>query len=375
MPPRDAPARAVRRPGLRLLVAWTAALAVLLAAAPLARRVERGITAFRFLVEFLTEGRRPWLSRATPAPAVEPLGTAPLDAALWRPRQAKPRPALVLVHGLTPAGRRDPRVEWAADRLARTGFAVAVPELPGLRAQRLRPDDAEAVSETLRRLAAHPAVRPDPVGVVAVSVGLAPVALAIAEPEHAGRVAVVLALGGYAEARELIRYFTTGAYAFRGVGGRVGLDAALAREFLAANLDLVRDPRDRAVVAAALAGRAAPAPAGPEARAVLAVLANRDPARVDALLEALPPETRTLLDRLSPVRQLAGTRARLLLVHGRGDPAIPFTESLRLAAAAPGRARLVLVGLVEHVEGEAPSPGRLGDLARLWTVAYELLAR
>lgn len=251
---------------------------------------------------------------------------------------------------------------------------MAVPDLPGLRAQRLRPEDARVVGDTLHRLAAHPATAPGPAAVIAVSVGLAPAALALAEPQAAGRVRVVLALGGYAEARELIRYFTTGAYAFAGAGGRASLDPAAVRGFLALNLDLVRDPRDRATVAAMLAGRPPPDDAGPEARAILAVLANRDPARVDALLDALPAQTRALLDQLSPARQLAGTSTRLLLVHGRDDPAIPYTESLRLAAAVPGRARVVLVGLVGHVEGRGPRLEQLADLARLWTVAYELLA-
>jgi fermentation-respiration switch protein FrsA (DUF1100 family) len=88
----------------------------------------------------------------------------------------------------------------------------------------------------------------------------------------------------------------------------------------------------------------------------------------------LPLETRQLLDLLSPVRHLGQGSARLLLVHGRDDPAIPFSESLRLAAAAPGRARLVLVGLIGHVEGQAPAWHRLTDLLRLWSVSYELLA-
>jgi fermentation-respiration switch protein FrsA (DUF1100 family) len=184
----------------------------------------------------------------------------------------------------------------------------------------------------------------------------------------------VLALGGYADARELVRYFTTGAYAFGGIGGRASVDPALAWAFLAQNLDLVPDARDRTAVGGALHGRAPPPDAGPGARAVLALLQNREPARVDALLNALPAETRGLLDALSPARHLGRTRARLLLVHGKDDPAIPFTESLRLAAAAPDRARLVLVELIGHVEGQAPAWRRLADLLRLWSVCYELLA-
>ena len=107
---------------------------------------------------------------------------------------------------------------------------------------------------------------------------------------------------------------------------------------------------------------------------MLALLQNREPARVDALLDALPAETRALLEALSPARHLGRSTARLLLVHGKGDPAIPFTETLRLAAAAPGRARPVVVDLIGHVEGQVPAWHRLADLLRLWSVCYELLA-
>jgi hypothetical protein len=370
----------LRGPLGRLLAAWGLAALVILLAVPVGVRAWAGLTGLCFLVEFLTEGRRPWLSRATQPPDVEPLvmgGVAdPASPDLWHPggRQTGPWPGLVLVHGLTPEGKRDPRLAWTADRLARAGFAVAVPDLPALRAQQLRPDDASIVRDTLMRLAAHPAVRRGPVKVVTVSVGLGPVALALEEPALARQVRVVLALGGYADARELVRYFTTGAYAFGETRGHTVVDPTLAGAFVVRNLDLVRDARDRTAVLAALEGRPLRSDAGPGALAVLALLQNRDPARVDALLDALPLETRELLDALSPARHLRRTPTRLLLVHGKDDPAIPYTESMRLAAAVPARSRLALVGLIGHVEGQAPAWHRLADLMRLWSVCYELLA-
>jgi pimeloyl-ACP methyl ester carboxylesterase len=369
------------RPALRrLLAAWAVAAVVIVLVSPLSVRLGAGVTGLRFLVEFLSAGERPWLSRATAPPVLNLLADpGASDSAapdLWRPGGPGrgPWPGAVLVHGLTPDGKRDDRLTWTAARLARAGFVVAVPDLPSLRAQRLRPDDARIVRDTLARLAAHPAVRREPLTMIAVSVGLAPAALALAEPESVEQVRLVLTLGAYADARELVRYFTTGAYAFGPMGGRTPVDPARGPEFLARNLDLLRDPRDQAALVKVLAGQAPVADAGPAVAAVLAVLRNREPARVDALLDALPAETRELLDVLSPARHLGRTRARLLLVHGRDDPAIPFTETLRLAAAAPDRARPVLVDLVGHVEGRAPAWRALRDLLRLWSVSYELLA-
>lgn len=357
-----------RGPLGRLLLGWAACLAVLLLAVPLGQRVAAATTALRFLAEFLTDGARPWLSASTRPPLRESRALAPGAVAdLWRPADRPPHPAVVLVHGLTPDGKDDPRLARAADLLARAGFLVVVPDLPEMRAQRLRPGDAAGVAGALE----HAARRRGEVAILAISVGSGP-ALAAAV-EAAGQVRVVVTLGGYADARELVRYFTTGAYGFRGIAGRAPFDPALARAFLVSNLDLVRDPSERAAVQAALGGRPLPASTGAEARAVLAVLENRDPERVDRLLAALPPETQALLDALSPVRDVGRLRARLVLVHGRDDPAIPFTESLRLAAAAePGRTRLVLVDLLAHVEGRSPAWQQARDLVWLWSAVYEL---
>jgi fermentation-respiration switch protein FrsA (DUF1100 family) len=64
-----------------------------------------------------------------------------------------------------------------------------------------------------------------------------------------------------------------------------------------------------------------------------------------------------------------------VLIHGRGDRAVPYTESLRLAAARPAPTRLVLVSLMDHVEtGRGVSWQDARDVAALWRVVYALLA-
>jgi hypothetical protein len=84
-------------------------------------------------------------------------------------------------------------VQHAAELLARAGFDVAVPTIPGLTRGRLRPEDVEPVVATL-------AVRAAPTAMIAVSVGSGPALLAAADPRVRDRVSVVLSLGGYAGA-------------------------------------------------------------------------------------------------------------------------------------------------------------------------------
>jgi fermentation-respiration switch protein FrsA (DUF1100 family) len=84
-------------------------------------------------------------------------------------------------------------------------------------------------------------------------------------------------------------------------------------------------------------------------------------------VEELDPRVRERITYLSPARVIGRLRAHLLIIHGIEDDYIPFTESLRLAAAAPdpSRVRLAITRLVTHVDVVRPrvhSPTRMGTL-------------
>ena len=300
-----------------------------------------------FLVEFLSEGRWRPLSAITPAVAARPLpasaGGRAIPTDLYTRASFGRAPGLVLVHGLARRGKDDPRLREAASLLARDGWAVAVPTVEGLTVLRLRPDDAVAVIAAVRGLE-HAGYRP--VAILAVSLGAGPALLAAADPSVASSVSAVLALGGYASVVELLRYTLTGAYRFDGIGGRRPVNEPAIAEFARANAELVDGAGGRLVD-------------------------NRDPQALDRLVAELPPGVRQLLAALSPENHLGRLRAPLFLIHGRDDPAVPFTESLRLerAARAAGRpARTVIVGSLGHVEPELRAGPR--DLLRLWVGFY-----
>ncbi len=299
-------------------------------------------------------------------------------ADLYHPLALRHPSGLVLVHGLSPQGKDDPRLAQAARLLARTGFRVAVPTIPGLTGLRLRPEDAEPVVAAIRALEGEDSSRR--VTVLGVSVGAGPALLAAADPRVADRVGMVLSLGGYASTVELLRYFLTGAYVYRGVSGRGAPQPEAARLFLRENLDLLGDGEDRQKLRAWLSesGASPPTTLSPEGAAVMRLVENRDPARVETLVRALPPGLQRLLARLSPEEAVPRVRARLFLVHGRNDPAVPFTESLRLADAA-GKAgtRLVVAGMLQHVEPGEGRPGRgetLSELWQLWSLVLTFLS-
>jgi len=84
---------------------------------------------------------------------------------------------------------------------------------------------------------------------------------------------------------------------------------------------------------------------GPEGQSVYRLLTNADPDRTLELISDLPGETVATIDALTLAdKELRGFPARLILVHGKSDALIPFTESIALArAAAPSRSRVIIV--------------------------------
>ena len=91
-------------------------------------------------------------------------------------------------------GRQEPRLRNLARSLARAGFRVIVPELPGPRRLSLSRADADILAEVLRGASAD---RPgSTLGIAAISYGVGPAIIAALEPDLAGKVDFIVGIGG-----------------------------------------------------------------------------------------------------------------------------------------------------------------------------------
>jgi len=293
--------------------------------------------------------------------------------------------ALVLVPGVTPQGKDDPRLVALANSLARVRFAVLVPDITNLRSLKVSPEDAVPIADALRHLAESEAGASSSgqVGLVAISYAAGPAILAALKDEADEAVGFLLLIGGYYDITAVVTFFTTGYYRESPEGpwlkGKPNVYGKWA--FVQSNAEVLNTPRDRELLTA-MANRKMRrldadiddlvAELGPEGRSVYALLINQDPEQVPALMAGLPrriAENMRGLD-LKP-RDLSDLEVPLLLIHGRDDPIIPFSESSALAAALPeGQAELYLVDNLAHV---ALGPAGLGDALTLWRAAYRLL--
>ena len=293
--------------------------------------------------------------------------------------------AMVLVPGAARQGKDDPRLVAFAYTVARARFAVLVPEIANLRTQRLSAADAQPVAAAIRYLAGcfEPTQAPA-IGLAAISYAAGPALLAALAPTTADRIGFVFVVGGYYDVEAVLTFFTTGYF-------RDGPDGVWRHRepnaygkwlFVRANAARLAGSEDRAALDEISARKLADLEAGiadlrarlgPEGRAVMAVLDNRDPERVPALIAALPAPIRADLRALDLERRdFSGLPFDLILVHGRDDPIIPSTESAALATAAPaGKVSLYLVDHLTHVE---LNPAGLLDGFELWRAIYRVLA-
>jgi len=293
-----------------------------------------------------------WTTRMAPGPALEeialPVSGRTLDADLYRP--AKPTAALLLVHGLSPSGRRHPELTRLAALLARHGQLVIVPHFPGLAAFRLSGRELEDIRGAIDALQR----RHGKVGVAGFSFGAGPALLAAAE---APGLRLAGSFGGYADLRHVIAYITTGTHKFGGRRYRHRVEEYNRWKLLALLVDFVSREPDRSLLDAIarqkLANPAAPTTVlegrlGKNGRRLMALVRNRREEALPALLDALPIEARRALDRLSPLAAVARLQCRVVIAHGLDDDSIPYTESLRLAEAAGGHARVAILHTFHH---------------------------
>ncbi len=295
-------------------------------------------------------------------PRFEDVSVAGAPALVVRPAGDGPWPAVFVVNGTVPEGRKLPEVRRLAEGFARAGYLVVVPDLPGLTEDEITPETVHETVEVAREVSERPDAEDGEVALVGVSTGATLSLLAAERPSLEGRVSVVAGVAPYADIRTVVNVATTGHYrddkGFEPHDADPFLSYAIARSLVAA----LPPGEDRRTLSGELEGvdredqnplaglRSRPTgDLGPEAASVVRLLANEDPERFDALYEALPEGVRADLGELSPLAGNGRIRAPVEVVTGPHDKYFPASESYELERIAPGR-RVTVTRALDHAE-------------------------
>lgn len=301
-----------------------------------------------------------------------------INADVYRPVGGGVHPTILVVNGALAAGRKYPALAQFGRALAQAGYTAVIPDYPDLLREELSPASLADVETTLRRAAAIPGVDPRRLELVGFCVG-GTLSLLTAENANLPPERAVVDLAGFASAADMLQVITTDTYPYRGQTFPYATDpwvvVAVARSLVAS----LPDAADRAVFAPFLkdpppdhyvAPDWSKVPANrlsPAGQAVLALLRNRDPARVASLIAALPTGMRQQLTRMSPLNGIAQLRSPVFIVADRSDTYIPNVESEKLVDARPALVHMRYVSLLAHVEPELAAQSN--PLATAWDFA------
>jgi pimeloyl-ACP methyl ester carboxylesterase len=303
----------------------------------------------------------PAVEAATEEPVVEDTVFAGRPALVARPEGEGPWPALLFVNGVVREGRNYPPVQNLARGLARAGYLVVVPDLPGLTTDEITEETVSSTVEVAQAVADRPDALDGRVGLIGVSTGATLALLTAERAEVRERVSVVAGIAPYTDIRTVLNIATTGHYwdgeeyvpykdSFLSYVVARSMFAALPtgeeRDALRAELEEIDrlDPDPLAGLRTRPTGDLSPA-----ARSVIELLANENPERFDELYEALPPEIRERMERLSPLAGNERITAPVELASGSRDKYFPISESFAIGSIAADH-RVTVTEAIDHSE-------------------------
>lgn len=296
-------------------------------------------------------------------------------ADVYLPGSGLPRAGILLVPGVARLGKDDPRLISFANTVARSGFAVLVPDIETLKDLNVRPWTRDIVAQGFQHLCQHPEWTPGGrAGIGGMSFAMGPGVMAAVEPAIRDDVRFLFCVGGYHDITAQNRFALTGWYRERGGPAGDGPWRHRAPDdytrwvMCLSMLGDIPDQASRAAIREVADARVEYKEASldavrhrvtdPAGEALMAFIENTDREKFDGLYAALPDRMRRDMEGMDPSRlDLSQLRARLILVHGLGDDIIPYVESLGLHRAAPkGQSRFYRVQGLNHVTMAKPGP-------------------
>lgn len=332
--------------------------------------------ALRFLLAQQT-GRTPAIRNTN---CVLPTAHGAITADIYEPERARHqlRGTMLLVHGMSQLGQRDPRLIGLARALAGLGWRVVAPGYDEIRHTRIEAASITRIAATMLALGADPQLAPSGrIAVVSASFSGSLSLLAATDPAAATRVSALLAIGAFGRVEAVVEYLMCADDAddygrlilLRNFAPRIAtcdeellsaLDVAIADNFHNRT-----DPELPRLLARL----------SPTTRAALQRM-RYDPAwRRDAgpRMLAQIPELRRALDVTEAAARL---RSPVFLLHGTRDNVIPAAESQAIAAAvraAGGYAQAVITPFIGHGDAKI-RPSMARELWRLTACVAGFLA-
>ena len=303
-------------------------------------------------------------------------------ADIYRPDNDKENAAVLLFLGVNPAGRDDARVVNLAESLARTGMVVMIPWSDTMTQNRIDPNEVSNLVEAYKYLSDLEYVDPERVGFGGFCVGSSLAAVAAQDPEIRDNIAFINFFGGYFDAMDLMASISSSTR-FGDYGRQPWEPSDLATSVLRGHLiELIPLERDKSLIEQILSSQDSltknqVGDLSEEGKRVYKLLTGTSLVEARELISQLPEEFQDDMKAVSPISNVGGIKARILIMHDASDNNVPPEESRRFFEALKGREDVTYTefAFFNHMD-----PGRdvgpltwMGDVYKLFMHLYSII--
>jgi hypothetical protein len=262
-------------------------------------------------------------------------GGREIAANLYRPKDRKKHPAIILAHGAIKGGKDDRALRFGGQSLASAGYIALAPQLEHLNRLRLHQDDVDALIAGVSYLSGQEFCN-GKIGLLGACLSAPLVFLAAAAPEIKQSVAVITCWGGFYNINEWLQAVLSLCYIYDGEARPWKPRPLLIEEAPKWLVELLLDASDRVFLQQMLDGNDAESAGShlsASGRAMYDLLSNKDPDKVKELWHKLDPRVRETLNSLSPHTKIDEHGAKIAIIHTFNDDVIPWVESCKLRDA------------------------------------------
>jgi pimeloyl-ACP methyl ester carboxylesterase len=330
-----------------------------------ARPIEAHVKSILLLSEVLPQVPVKPLSALTDRPVhktivlTSPQGTIVADLFLPAPPPGQSTryttPAVILAMGVKMKPRDKPLILDFAQALSRLGYVVLWPRLQALDKGASMLEHPSTFIVSFRYLQGLDRVAPQRISLLGISAGASVAFVAAADPRINKQVHALIFFGGYYDIVDYLASLATGVSSFN-------------------NRTIAWHPSPEAVKHVQEILRAGHAQGMAQAFATATKVRTLEQA--GALLRSVPEREMGWLRQVSPSNHSDTFKARIFILHDKGDDFVPYLQSAQLNQSLPRRVErtYLITDLFEHVQpGQHISSSTVRDVVQLYGLLYGII--
>lgn len=284
-------------------------------------------------------------------------------ADLYRPDDKKKHPAMILIYGVLPEGRKDQRLIDLGKTLSRLGYVVFIPDFDNLKKGIPGREDVEQLIFAFNWLEEKNFVEKDKIGMTGFCYGAAVAILAAEDSRISEKINFINSFGGFLDIKNVIRDVLTNTCTYNETKIVSWIPEDYAKNILIDQLiGLLQEEKDREILKKTIKedkgvlDETSEKKLSPNGLAMYKVLTNKDPRKTKELIKNLDSRIQRIFSEFSPVKDIKNLKTDLFLLHSELDEIVCKSEAYNLKDAVKDgtKVEIIVLRIFRHMTFEIP---------------------